>query len=389
MAEYIGIEIDDDQATIREDITDRIIAVIPNWLPVRGGLIYLLADGVAFVIAELYGILRLVTTAIFAVYLTKLAGIPAHAATPSTATTTWTSSTLSYTVDAGTIVGIDDGAGGLVAFEVTEDVSTVDGEASVEIISQDTGEFTAELSGDVVLLDSELAAELDGLTIVLDADTAGGTDGESLDDHIARGSERLQLSSDDVIRGDDAAILARQTTGVWRAMAVDNYDVATDDDAAEGKIALALQAEDGGAVSSPIKATVLADVQESTIVGLEVAIADPDPTAVDVRFDFIAHEGYDTADVKDRAEAAVEAFLASNLWGTLPFGDELIWRPQPTVYLYDVAQVILSVEGLDRIDTGTLEIREDGGSWGTADVVLGTKPWSIAEPGTVTATAVT
>lgn len=386
MPEYIGIDIDDDQATIREQITDAIVAGIPDWLPVRGGLIYLLADGVAFVIAELYAIFTLLTTAIFATYLTQMAGIPAEEATPSTVMSTWTSAVTTFTVEAGTLVGIDDGAGGLLVFEVVADVSTVDGSAeNVELISQDAGEYTAGLTGDVTLLDSVVAAALNP-TITLAAATDGGTDGETVDEHIARGSERLQLSSDDVIRGDDAAILARQTTGVYRAMAVDNYDVATDDDTAEGKIAVALMDEDGAAVSAPIKATVLAALEEATILGLEVGIADPDPMAIDVEFDFVAHDGWDADDVKTRAEAAVEAFLASNTWGSLDFGDDLTWRTLPTVYLFDVAQTILRVPGLDRIVTGTLLICETGGTPDDLDVSLGTKPWSIAAPGDVVAT---
>lgn len=381
MPEYIGIDIDDDQATVREQITDAIIAGIPDWLPVRGGLIYLLADGVAFVIAELYAIFTLLTTAIFATYLTKMAGIPSVDATASTVMSTWTSSTMTFTVDGGTLVGIDDGAGGLLVFEVVDDVSTTDGTAeNVELISQDTGEFTAGLTGDVTLLDAEVAAAINP-TITLAGATAGGTDGETVDEYIARGSERLQLSSDDVIRGEDAAILARQVTGVWRAMAVDNYDVATDDDAAEGKIGLALMDAAGAAVSGGVLADVQALVDPATIVGLEVGYADPDPTAIDVTVVATALAGYDTADVDTRTTAAVLAFLAESRWGSLPFtsGGEQVWRPQTLVRYLEVAAAVNAVEGLDFITTLTVE-------GGTADVTLGSLPWSIAAPGTITVT---
>lgn len=383
---YIEPDIGDDEGTIITDMTERVQAVFPNWLPVRGGLLYLLMSGLAFVIAEFYGRMRLIGETIFSVFLTKMAGIPANPATPSTATSTWTSSTSSFTVPAGALVGIDDGAGSLVAFEVVADISTTDGSAeNVQLVSLEVGEFTAGLTGPVTVLDS---LSFDPVVSLVGA-TQDGTDAEDPAAHRSRGSERLRLSSDDVILGDDAATMARQVAGVWRAMVVDNYDVDTDDDAAEGKIAVALQGFDGAAVSGPVEDEARELVESSTILNLSVGFTGPEAQAIDAKWDFVPHDGWDPADVKARSEANVTAFLESKFWGGLPYGDEPVWRPVMVVHLYDVAQAILATEGLDYIKTGTLQIRLSGGSWGTTDVTLGTKPWSIAEPGSVTGTATT
>lgn len=386
MAEYIDVEIDEDEGTLYDSMVARFQEAFPQWNPLALSPIALLFGAVAFVLGEILRIIRLTGRSIFGVYLREVANIPRVEATPSTATATFVSTTATdYTVEAGVILGISDGAG-LVAFEVVEDVTaTGDTATGVQLISQEEGAFTAGLDGEVVVLSADAAAAYDPV-VTLDDPTAGGSDGETEDEYLARGSERLQLSSDDVILGEDAAILARQVPGVWRAMAVDNYDVDTDDDEAEGMIALALQASDGEAVTDPVRDTVLELVHAATLLGLEVKHASPEATAVDVRFEYTTHAGYAVADVGDRAESNVEAYLSPAVWGSLPFGDARSWRPEPTVELYEVAEVILRTEGLDRIVPGTLEIREDGGSWGTSSVSLGSKPWSVVEPGSVTAT---
>lgn len=377
MAEYIDIEVEDDPAAITEDITTRLQAAIPGWVPARTGPLYILAAAWAFIIAELMSALRLVTREIFKVFGQEIAGVAQTAATPSTATCTVTSATSSFTVEEGTVFGIDDGAGGLIAFEVVADVATVDGSAEgVQLISQEAGAHTAGLTGPVVALD---ALAYDPTAITLGGATAGGTDAEPDSEYLPRLSERLRLISDRVISGEDAAILARQVPGVWRAMAIDNYDVDTNDDAAEGKIALALMDEDGNAVSAGVLAEVQALVEPATILGLEIGYADPNSTAVAVTVTAVAHAGYDTADVESRVEAALTTYLSKSTWGSVPFGDERTWRPQQVVRYLEVAAAINEVEGVDYISTLTV-------AGGTIDVSVGSLPWSIARPGALSVT---
>lgn len=374
---YIEPDIGDDEATILTDITDRLEAAFPGWLPVRGGLIYILASGIAFVLAEFYAVLRLMGRSIFRVYGREVAQFAPTEASPSTATSTWTSATLSFTVDAGTLVGIDDGAGGLIPAEVVDDVSTTDGSAEgVELITQETGERTAGLTGPVVVLD---ALGYDP-TVVLDAATVGGQDEEQDEAYLSRLSERLQLSSDDVILGEDAAILARQTTGVYRALAVDNYNADTDDDAAAGHITVATQAADGGAVDAGVNTTVQAAIEAATVLGLTVHVVDVQRQQVKVDYDGVAYAGYDAADVETRVDAAIAAYLASAGWGQLPFEGERSWVSEPTVRYLEVAQAINQVEGFHYLTS--LEIALQAGVLGTSDVTLGALPWIVAQPGT-------
>jgi len=390
MADYIDIDIEDDPAVLTEQITDVIAAAIPNWVPFRTSLVYLLAAGTALIIAELMQSMRALTRAIFSVFGREVVGVAKAEATPSTATATFTSTTAVFEVEAGTLVSVDDGAGGAISFEVVADVSTTDGSAeNVQLVSQEVGAYTAGLT----LAEPGEALAYDPV-VTLTAATSGGTDAETIDAYLPRLSERLQLLADRVILGEDAAILARQVPGVWRAMAVDNYDVDTDDDEAEGKIALALQAPDGGPVSGPVRAAVEAAVIPATILGLAVGFADPAETDIDVRFTYRPHLGYDAADVGARAEANVAAYLARENWGSIPFGNVRGWRPETQVELLEVAEVILRTEGLDRIVNGTLQIRKGGDlSWGIGPITLlsmgglgPTLPWSVAAPGEITAT---
>lgn len=378
---YIEPDIGDDEATILTDIIDRLEAAFPGWLPVRGGLIYISASGIAFVLAEFYAVLRLMGRSIFRVYGREVAQFAPTEASPSTATSTWTSATLSFTVDAGTLVGIDDGAGGLIPAEVVDDVSTTDGSAEgVELITQETGERTAGLTGPVVVLD---ALGYDP-TVVLDAATVGGQDEEQDEAYLSRLSERLQLSSDDVILGEDAAILARQTTGVYRALAVDNYNADTDDDDAAGHITVATQAADGGAVDAGVNTAVQAAIEAATVLGLTVHVVDVEQEAVKVDYEGVAYSGYDPGDVEFRVDAAIAAYLASAGWGRLPFEDERSWQSEPTVRYLEVAQAINQVEGFHYLTS--LEIALQAGTLGTSNVTLGAEPWVVAEPGTITGT---
>jgi len=379
MADYIELDIEDDPAVLTDQITDVIAAAIPNWVPFRTSLVFLLAAGTALIIAELMQAMRTLTRAIFSIFGREIAGVAQTEATPSTATATFTSTTLAFTVEAGTLVTVDDGAGGAITFEVVADVSTTDGSAEgVQLVSQEVGAYTAGLT----LAEPGEALAYDPV-VTLTAATSGGTDAETDDEYLPRLSERLQLLADRVIRGEDAAILARQVPGVHRALAIDNFEPPSDS-AAEGHITVALQAAGGGAVGAGVATEVQELLDASSILGLTINLVPVTAAQVKVSVTGVAYSGYDEADVEDRVEAAIEAFLDPATWGSLPFGDVREWRTQPVVRYLELAQAVNAVDGFDYITT--LQVALQAGTLGTSDVTLGPEPWVVAEPGTISAT---
>lgn len=146
----------------------------------------------------------------------------------------------------------------------------------------------------------------------------------------------------------DKLAFRRGTSTVWKAGDSPETDV-------ERMVTVAAIDEDGEPVSSGIKATgdaYLEDMREANFV---VHIVDPTYTAVDVAFTATALPEYDTASVEADAEAAVADYLDPATWGTPREGDQAEWRNATVVRLLEVAEVINAVDGIDYIDTLTIE----------------------------------
>jgi hypothetical protein len=156
-------------------------------------------------------------------------GLPPQDATPASVYSTWTLiDTLGHTIPAGTHVGISDAAGNINAFLTLVDVVVSAGSSatpagSVQLQAVTPGLAASGLGG--VGVAAQLIDTLDFVsTVVLSTATAGGLDAEDDATYLDRLQRKLRLLSTRPILPSDAAILARDVAGVYRAVAIDGFN---------------------------------------------------------------------------------------------------------------------------------------------------------------------
>lgn len=136
----------------------------------------------------------------------------------------------------------------------------------------------------------------------------------------------------------------------------------------------------GLAVGSPIKTEIDTLLQSKREVNFLVNVFDPIYNTIAIVFTAKCFAAYDPVDVETRAEAAVAEYYSPATWGSLPFGDQKMWIKQNVLRYFDVVQVLSNVEGLDFVQTLTI-------NGGTVDVTLvGSVPLPALTGNTITGT---
>lgn len=126
----------------------------------------------------------------------------------------------------------------------------------------------------------------------------------------------------------------------------------------ERAITVALVTSTGAAVTSAVKAAVIAYLDAEREVNFLVYTTDPTFTTINVAFTITISEGHTPATVVAAAQTAVAAFINPATWGG---GDESPpeWRTNENIVrVFEVAHVIYEVDGVEDVTALTL----NGGS---------------------------
>jgi hypothetical protein len=161
--------------------------------------------------------------------------------------------------------------------------------------------------------------------------------------------------------------LAR-TTGQLRTVAVAAVDIA------------------GAALTSTLKASLLANLTALRELNFVVNVIDPTYTLVAVTYTAVAAPGISVLPVKTAVDAALTAYLSPGSWAG---GSSVppLWRSGVnTVRYLDIANVIRSTPGVAYITT--LSIGVQGSALGTTDVTL-TGDGPLPQPGTINSNVIT
>lgn len=384
MAEYINLVPDGTEASeIEQDFYDLMRTRWPQWDPADGELETFLNKALSFRIAELNQTAVDVADEIFATY-GAMRNIPRYSAAKATGTSTWTLiDDAGYTINAGTQVAIPISGNQSIAFEVA--VKTVvapgDTEKEVQLVASDTGSAGNDLTGDPSLIDALIFVE----SIELAEPTSGGADEELLATYLTRLKERLEVATETPIVPRDFEIIARTYFPfVSRAIARDGYN--PDDDSTENErmISLAISDVDGEPNTTGEKNEVKALLESMREINFVVHLIDGNYTAIDVKYSFQTHPGYQAAVVRATADGMLGNYFKPSEWGRLQIaGSAAEFVYQPTVRYFEVISLLDRVPGIDFLNS--VEIRKAGGSFGTTDLSL-TGAVPLTRPGAFTAT---
>jgi hypothetical protein len=357
------VEVDRD-AIFQEIVTD-LETAIPGLEVAPGTLLWVLVRAVAARHAEELELLVERAEGEYDAFGQKLIRLPREAATQASTTSTWTATdTAGHTIDAGTQITLDDGAGNRVAFAVQNTVTIPGGSNStatgaVTLVAVEAGSAATGLS-----LDPQPERTLSWLaSITIVAPTTGGQDAEDEDTYVDRLADELTLLQRTLTTTDKFEAFARNQPGVDRALAIARYDADTGTSNVGGHVTTAIIDENGLDPGSSVRTAVQTAMSALVVAGVAAHVIAATYNAITVVFAAKAEAGYDTTDVHDRAVAAVKDFLSPANWGRPRSGDRPLWVDTPKVRFQDVSTVLNQVEGLDYWTSLTI-------NGGTSDVTM-------------------
>jgi hypothetical protein len=293
MAEYIDPPITTEPDDLAEEAFAYLEEAIPTWLAAPGNLETWLIEANAQLAGELMDVASAVPESIFRYYGESVLGLPPYEAQSATGTTTWTANDAAgYTIEAGTLVGIQASGDELLPFEVQDDTVIAPGAtvaANVIVVAVDPGTDANGLTTNPQVIDP-----LDWVaSITLAGATWGGVDEEDDADYLDRLHELLTLLAPRPILPNDFAVLARTVAGVGRSTAIDLYNpgppVATN---VPRCVTVVVAGDDGNPVGGTIRGNVDALLQSLREVNFLVFVVDPTYTTINVAFTFTTYPAY-------------------------------------------------------------------------------------------------
>lgn len=384
MVSYIG---PDDDPTDPDDLAaaafDALIEAISGYTPDDNSLESWLIICLSRIAAINADVAKQMPLAAFRWYGETVIGLQPNDAVAATATITVTAvDDAGYTLPAGANFGYQISGDTIIPFETTADVIIPPGSLGTDVGAVIIQALTAGSSGngypsgELVLLDALAWVSDVSATGV----TTGGIDGESDDQYIQRLINELQLSTPTPILPAEFGAMARNVTGVFRALGVDNYNPADGTTDNERMVAVAVVDNLGQPLSSEIKSDVETYLESLREIGFIVNVFDPHYTEVDVTFTFTPYADADPAAVQAAAVNAVAAFLNPATWGLDPSDTTgTTWDETDNVYRSAVMSILMGVDGLRWVNTLTINGLAD-------DAVPLTSPAALPTVGTITGT---
>jgi hypothetical protein len=351
---YDGEDFDDALTAALQRLAERL----PGWTPREASVEYAVLSEMLRLTLDTRLLAADVADAIFRSFGTKLVGLPPHPGSPATGTAVFTVDEPGRTVPAGTAVLWPDGAGGSLPFVTATDASTV-GDSLDTTPVQLVAESSGTAANGLPPVDLELVDALAYVTRVrTTVESAGGTDAEDDLTYLDRLSQSLQLLRRVPVLAADYAVLARDVPGVYRAMALDGYDVETELPGQERALAVAGVRADGSPLSADVAEALQVRLSSEREVNFRVGLVEPSYTPVAVTFTALADPRADPLDVLGAAIEAVRSFLSPAAWGG---GAERppVWRPDRTVRYLDVVGVLSQTPGLVHLDDVTVNGARD------------------------------
>lgn len=279
--------------------------------------------------------------------------VPPVAAAPAIITSTWTMiDSAGYTIPSGAQVAVaatgDQSVGFIVIGDVTVapgDTETAGGEVLLQAIKP--GEEGNGLSGDASLVDALAFVQ----SIALEGVTSGGVDEEEEEAYLVRLKEELQLLSHSLIVSRDFEIDARATPGVARVLCIPAYNGEAEKEEALAVTEIGVD-EAGASLAAPVKEDLGTRQEEKLPSGVNLYLADPTHTKVDVFSVVTASTGFDPAAVKSSAGERLAEYLDPSKWGVPGFGDagnSTGWVNTTKVYFNELISEVDRVPGVDRV----------------------------------------
>jgi hypothetical protein len=385
MPQYVNVPISTDPDALAQDAFDYLALKNPGWEPDDAQLDTWIISANARMAATLRDLASDVPIAIFR-YFGKLVNVPPIDETFATGTVTINvANTLGHTVFAGTTFVINDSNGIPRYYETVADAIIPGGVATlanVGIVAVESGSLSSNVGAASAVMTP--VDQIDWLTnAVMAGATGGGTDGEEDSVYIDRLVANLQMLSPAPVTAADFATFARNTPGVFRALALDGYDAVALTNGNARTVTVALMDASGNAVSAGIKTTVVNALLATREANFVTYAIDASYSTIDVQWDVNKYPNFDPTDVSNRINTALATFLSPTRWGNPQSGDVNLWFIQTLVKINDLIGVVYGVPGVKDVNTVTARISP--AAFAATDITL-TGPAPVTRAGTCSGT---
>lgn len=360
---------DPDPDEFIQALFDDFAGRVEGWVPLDGDPVTAFLQEVGRYVHELRVLARDVGAAIFVQAGRTLFGVGSDVATPATLTADVTfSDTNGHTIPAGTQAAYTDPLSGQVyTYATTAQVTIAEGEDTAEVNLQAIlpgSDFNVVTSGESLALTDILA----GATgVVATSDATGGVDDEAPGDYVDSLAEQLRTLHMAVSNEHDAAILARNVDGVFRAFAIDGWDPGDGTLDNDMDVGIVFLDTDGAAVSNGVRDAALEYLTSDDLrtVNVNLLPGAPTYTQITVVFTATSDVGFDPAVVEAAAEQALRDYIDPAYWAG-GRAQPPTWTGENVVRYLDVAGVINRVPGISSLLTLTV-------NGGTSNVTLSGK----------------
>ena len=330
------------------DLADSAIAALQTawagWTAADGDPGVIFIEGIAPMAANAAQIAAQMPPAALIAWGTKILGIPYEAGVSASTTANFEVQDTNgpYDIPAGSEVDISG-----VAFQTTADLVIPNGSTtgSVAIAANDVGTFANNLDG-TDWARVNLPVYVTNMT--LGASTSGGVDQQDDTDYLNMVAQEMQLRSRSIITLPDFEIVAVNTAGIARAVAVGqsgsprNIDVYVTDSS-------------GNPVASGIKTTLATAYAATRMVNAVITVNDPLYTTVSVVYELLSLPGVDATALLASVNARLALELSPAGWGAPTSANPgLTWVDQPVVHVNRMIGVASAVAGVDYVKTLTL-----------------------------------
>lgn len=372
-----------DLDTITDRIFDGVATRLAGWEPVEGSLDTAIIEEIgretALTNNQAISVLDLAVVALGeTVY-----GLPARAEEPAALEVDITVTATGSVIPAGfTVIGIAD-TGLEAAFSLPDAIT-----AATLTVRTTLYATAAGIGGNGVRVGTPLTiatATATVVSVVVVTESAGGAEAETVEEYRTRLADFLGLLRVGAVRADDLEAIAKSITGVYRARAVDLYDLGSGLENVARTATVWVVGANGLPVSAAVKADIVDQIAASREVNFVAQVADPTYTTITIAFTAVADTGATPATVQAAAIAALRAYIHPNSWGSTPSDPRAWLDSSQTVRYVDLASVLGSVPGIAVVTSLTV-------NGGTADVVLGGRvglpasPDAMVSPSVVTGT---
>lgn len=325
------------------DLADEAIAALqaswPGWTAEDADPGVIFIEGVAPMAANAAQIAAQMPPAALIAYGTKILGIPYEAGVSATTTANFTVQDANgpYDIPVGSVVDI-----GGFEFQTVQDLTVPNGSTtgSVGLAATDPGSAANNLDGTDW---SRVNLPVWVTNMTLAANTTGGVDQQDDAAYLNMVAQEMRLRSRSIITLPDFEIVAVNTAGIARAVAVGqsshprNIDVFVTDDS-------------GNPVSSTVKTALATAYAATRMVNAVVTVNDAAYTTIGVQYDAHLLPGVDPAGAESTINSRLALELSPAGWGAPTSGNPgLTWVDQPVVHVNRMIGVASSVPGVDYI----------------------------------------